>query len=257
MKLLSCLLFLTLNTTNAQSQTSTLQFPFEIKFSPTDKRLKELKIKEIKQTTIYTDSLNDDTLNSYIDFLLTYDSISNLASLRWDFRQEYFSLHPRRAIGGPIPTRTESTFTFSFGNTNLYFNPDDSVYYNFVEERYYWENNRIQKTEIFYPKTETDVDIPSAYHPEMQMNGFLPFITLEQSELLLKVTFNTSEKKQFYDDGRLIKEELIIDGKFIGSTTYDYTYFHLDGQEHPFVSKITTNRQHYTTVSTIEYTFYE
>lgn len=258
MKLFCFLLFFVISSTSVHAQGTTLQFPFDINFSPTDARLQRLKIKEIKQVTIYQDSLNGDTLSSYIDYLFTYDSLSVLTSLRWNFRQEYFDFYPRQAIGGPILTNTVPVGRFSFGNTHLYLNPDDSAYYNFVEERYFWKKKRIQRIETFYPKTEADVDIPSEYHLEMQMAGYLPFVTLDMIDTSsFPITITTSDTRKTYENGHLSKEEILIDGKSIRTIEYHYQSFKLEENAYFFPSKIVTKSDDYVTVSYVAYTFYE
>jgi hypothetical protein len=127
-----------------------------------------------------------------------------------------------------------------------------------VEERYYWKKKRIERIETFYPKTEADVDIPSEYHFEMQMAGFLPFVSLDTlNTSIIPITITTSDTRKTYKNGNLFKEEIIIDGKSIRTIEYYYQGFKLEENEYFFPSKIVTKSDDYVTISSVTYTLYE
>lgn len=261
MKHLIYILLFGLISTTSYAQLASYNLPLQLKFSPTASHLKKMNIKEVIQRTNYFsgDSVKN-TSTTYIDCILQYDSLSNLHSFKWDFRKEFFAYHPIQSHEYYYTNYNSitPTDTFSFGNTNLYLNPLDSNYYNFTEERFYWEENKLVKTETIYQKLESDVPIPDEQRLNMQLSGFLPFVTFSNMpDDFFKITFTTNETKKFYDDGLLVKEELVVDGQLIKTTHYTYSIFNVNNQQHKLLTQIEEKLTDYPAFTNIEYSFYE
>lgn len=258
MKFLIYALLFGLISNHSYAQLASYDFPVQLKFSPTDAHLRKMKIKNITQRTYYINNETNDTTASYIDCILHYDSLSNLTSLKWNFRQEHFTYYPQPSYNNYSYSHQLPATTFSFGNTHLYLDPLDSTYYNFTEERFQWKENKLLKTETIYQKLESDVTIPEEYRFNMQIAGFLPFITLsDMPDDIFRITFNTREVKQLYEDGLLTKEELVVDDQLVKTDHYSYTVFSANNEKRSLLTKVEEMFTEYPTVTTIEYTFYE
>jgi hypothetical protein len=188
----------------------------EFKFS-------DLKLKEIKQSTLFTKynfelKISDSTY--YLEYILKFDTLNNISSVLYDFSEEYTSkekidsIKSNGLIPGPVNRRVLNSKDrlYKFASLN------DTIFYNYYENIYEYNENGSELTAIKIIKPQRDGIIDGVYKSENNQENI--------------------RYKNYVKNNILYKKEMYVNEKLFWTTVYIYKTIKTKYQTMNLIEKI-------------------
>ncbi len=200
---------------NCYSQNDSFWFPEDLPISPLDYSLEVLGVKEIEIFSIVlredsTEAENENYHVIYMDYVINYDSINQLTSINYNFREhlDYHILPDNKTIS--ITPNTDNKFLHSLIYSN------DTILFSSWVNLYYYDGSYLKNIKIERPQRIED----GVYIVERIVEN-IKFENTTEGDLL-------KQKKIFHDE------------KLFSTINYEYTTFKKNDRQFQLLTKIKT-----------------
>lgn len=208
-------------------------FPENVEIDPLNQDLKALGVKKIEQS-YFSD---DDSTSEVLEYVLEYDSLSNLCSFKLSFFEENFVIEPKQEIGGPI-LKNKIPEIGSHGNSKVYNFKKSS--YAYAEYKFSWQSSYFKEIQYSHPTFSSKAPLG---HSLMLNNSF-------------KMTYPDSIRStKLYADNRVYKEIIYVNDKVVELKEYAYKKITKDNKDYFLLSRITISEGDKSIIKIINYVF--